>query len=500
MKKILSLILASLILISFAACSSDGPTQNDETKDDQTTVKDTTALAITYEEDDLPATLDFGGDKISILSRDVSNDRFAFPEISVEELTSDVVNDSIYNRERFVEDRLNIEIVNEQVKEIRDEIDKQINSGDDTHQIHAVDGMSLARVVMNDYYLDLYSLDYINFDKPWWSQNFNNEAEVFDKLYLTTGAFSLSLIRDLYVVYYNKTLAESFAASKPELSDVYSIVDEGKWTLDKLVSLSGDIYTDLNGNSTRDGEDLFGLGYTKTSSDAIWGSFDIDVLSRTSDGWFELNVNTDKLYSALEKMHNLYYNTSGCLAGASGDALYPYDGDDMYKFFANGSLLFIVNYMSSAETETLRNMQDEYGILPFPKYDDNQKKYYSCTSDIPTCFSIPTTNDDPNTSAAVLEALASYSYRETRPAYLDTALKGKYMNDPDSRRMVDYIVDGYKVDASWIYFDTLSDEYPASFRYMLVDGETGYASKHATKEKTINRNLKIYKKIFEGLA
>lgn len=501
MKRTVSILLLLATMVSFASCSEKTPSSSQDTTMSGTKESaDTTAYEIVYEEDSLPADLDFGGIKISIMSRDITGDKFAFPEISVEELTSDVVNDSIYNRERFVEDRLNIEIVNEQVAEIRDEMDKQINSGDDTHQIHAADGISLARVSMNNYYVDLYSLDYIDFDKPWWSQNFNAEAEVFDKLYLSTGAFSLSLIRDLYVVYYNKNLAEDFAASMPELSDVYSIVDEGKWTFDKLVALSGDIYTDLNGNSMRDGEDLFGLGYTKTSSDAIFGSFDIDVLSRTSDGWFELNVNTDKLYSALEKMHNLYYNTQGCLAGASGDAVYPYDGDDMYKFFASGSLLFIVNYMSTAETESLRNMQDEYGILPFPKYDNNQKDYYSCTSDIPTCFSIPTTNNDPNTSAAVLEALASYSYRDTRPAYLDTALKGKYMNDPDSRRMVDYIIDGYKVDASWIYFDTLSDEYPASFRYMLVDGETGYASKHAAKEKAINRSLKAYRKAFEALA
>ena len=375
------------MLAPIVACSSGGDTTDNKPTDTQTTeTPETTQPIIEYEKDDLPDNLDFNESKISILSKDISNELFAFPEISVEELSSDVVNDSIYNRERFVEDRLNIEIINEQTKDVRDEMDKQINSGDDTHQIHAIDGISLARVSMYDYYVDLYTLDYINFDKPWWSQNFNDEAMVFDKLYLTTGALSLSLFRDLYVVYYNKNLADSFATSNPEMANIYSIVDEGKWTFDKLVSLIGDIYNDLNGNSIRDGEDLYGLGYIKTSSDAIWGSFDLDVLSRTNDGWFELNVNTDKMYSALEKMHNLYYNTPGCLAGSSGDPVYPYDGDDMYRFFASGSLLFIVNYMSTAETETLRNMQDEYGILPFPKYDDNQKEYYSCTSDIPTCF------------------------------------------------------------------------------------------------------------------
>ena len=496
MKKKICILLVLATLLSLTACTGESSNNTPSTSvSDTTSAPDASTPTLVFEDDDLPDNLDFGGITINILSQDLSKERNSLPEITTEELTSEVINDSIYNREKFVEDRLNIEIKNPQTTIVREEIDKQLNSGEDYYQIHAVDGMSLARVSMKNYFVNLYDLEYIDFKKPWWSSLFNEEAEVFDTLYLTTGALSLSLFREMYVVYYNKALAEDYAASTPELSNVYSIVDQGKWTIDKLTELGGGIYRDLNGNSQRDIEDLYGIGYVKSiPCDAIWGSFDINVFSKTNDGWFELDVNTEKLYTVLEKMNNLFYNVDGCFAPHTDVCTL----DNMNTLFASGTILFMVNKMESVEKDTLRNMQDEYGILPYPKYDENQKEYYSCASDAPTSFAIPTTNTSPEIAGAVLEALASYSYRDTYPAYLDTALKGKYMSDPESRKMIDLVVDGYKLDASWVYFDTLAQEYPARYRYMLIENDTEYASAHASKSKAVERVLKIYKAQFQA--
>lgn len=495
MKKIITVLLALSMLASFTACSGETdvkPESSDTTqKPAETTISD-----IQYEEDALPTTLNFGS-TVNILSYNGSGDSTYRPEISVEELTSDIVNDSIYNREKYVEDRLGVEINNFAVSDTRMEIDKQLNSGDDSHQIFAIDGISLSRVSMNNYFIDLHSVDYLDLDKPWWFDLYNDEVEVLGNLYFASGSLSLDLLRDLYIVYFNKAIAEDYGENKPELLDLYSLVNSGKWTIDKFIEISEDIYQDLNGNSQRDIEDLYGIGYVKTiPCDAIWGSFDINVFSKTADGWFELDVNTDKLYKALEKMNNLFYNVDGCFApDTDGCTL-----ENMNTLFASGSLLFMVHKMESVEKETLRNMQDEYGILPYPKYDENQKEYYSCASDAPTSFAIPTTNGSPEIAGAVLEALASYSYRDTYPAYLDTALKGKYMSDPESRKMIDLVVDGYKLDASWVFFDTLAQEYPAMYRYMLIENETNYASSHESKAKKVERTLKLYKTMFEDIG
>ena len=496
MKNIVSILLILSMLLSFAACSSSADADKPSGETTAQSHQETTYADIEYEADDLPDSLNFDS-TVNILSYDGSGDSSYRPEISVEELTSEVVNDSIYNREKFVEDRLGVEINNFGVSDTRAEIDKQLNSGDDSHQIFAIDGISLSRVSMNNYFIDLHSVEYLNLDKPWWFDLYNDEVEVLGNLYFASGSLSLDLLRDLYIVYFNKAIADDYGDKKAELLDLYSLVNDGKWTLDKFIELSEDIYQDLNGNSTRDTEDLYGIGYVKTiPCDAIWGSFDINVFSKTSDGWFELDVNTEKLYKVLEKMNNLFYNVEGCFAPTTDECTLS----NMNTLFASGTILFMVHKMESVEKDTLRNMQDEYGILPYPKYDENQKEYYSCASDAPTSFAIPTTNNSPEIAGAVLEALASYSYRDTYPAYLDTALKGKYMSDPESRKMIDLVVDGYKLDASWVYFDTLAQEYPAMYRYMLIENETNYASSHASRSKSVERTLKIYKTMFEDIA
>ena len=101
------------------------------------------------------------------------------------------------------------------------------------------------------------------------------------------------------------------------------------------------------------------------------------------------------------------------------------------------------------------------------KYDKNQKNYYSFPETSFGAVAIPKMNTSPEIVGAVLEAMASYSYRQTMPLYLDTVLKGQYMSDAESRRIVDIIVDGISIDTAWIYIDTLANRYPANFSEML---------------------------------
>lgn len=489
MKKTISILLLLAMMVPFAACGEKTPaTPTDTTTSDTKKSIDAPISEIVYEQDSLPNDLDFGGEPINILSKYINStaDILQLPEISVEELTSEVINDSIYNREKFVEERLSVEINDIQSKNVNDEIEKQMSSGDDNYQIYAANLLTTSFYCMYDYFVDLNQVEYLDLSQPWWSSLFNDEAELLGELYFTSGSLALSMLRNMNVVYYNKGLAEDFSKNSPELSDLYTLVEDGKWTFDKWVELSEDIYQDLNGNSQRDGEDLYGIGYVRTTLiEAFFSSFDIDVLSRTSDGWFELNVNTDKMFTSLDKLYNLFLNTTGCYAPGVGEC----DVDDMEILFAGGSILFMVNEMRSVETTALRNMQDEYGILPYPKYDINQKEYYTLSNEH-TTFAIPTTSSDTTMAGAVLEAMASYSYRDTVPAYLDIAIKGKYMSDPGSRRMIDTIVNGYKPDASKVYFKSLANEYTAVYRYMLINGENSFAAKHAANAKTVERLLK----------
>ncbi len=492
MKRKISIFIVLSLILSFAACSG-GEGNGKTTTPSDTTVPAVTTSPIVYEEDDLPNTLDFGGQKVVILAPEGETWE---KEISVEELASEPVNDSIYNRERFVEDRLGVEIETEYVlaDDYNNKVTVQMSSYEDTHQIYAARTVYFAQNVFDNYLMDLYDVEHLDLEKPWWSQNFTDAAEVKGSLYLATGSYALSVTRLLFAVYYNKTVAENYEETIPELGDLYTLVDSGKWTFDKLTELSAGIYEDVNGNSGRDSEDTYGLLMNSgITVDPIWSSFDINIFSRTDDGWFELDVNTDKLYSALDKMVDLLHNSSGTsIVESYGDTSLRM----MSQYFASDSALFMVNRLLEAENAVLRNMKSDYGILPFPKYDEQQNDYYSFPHDQYLSFSIPMTNQNPDVAGAVLEAMASYSYRDTLPTYLDQVLKGKYMSDAQSRKMIDLVVKGFKVDSSWIYAMTLG-QFGQSFRTLMTEGDTSYATTYAGAERNIKIALKYTGRDFE---
>ena len=491
MKKIFSIFLVLAMLFSFAACSSgDGNSKNTGPVGDTTGYNGPNDNGIEYEKDDLPDGLNFGGATVKFMLETVGRG-----DLFSDELNSDVVNDSIYNREKYVEERIGVELEPVYIDpqnggDYEKEIEKMIASDEDMYQLLGYTTFAFTRFVFNDYFNDLYDLEYINLEKPWWSQTFNAEAEIMDGLYVTTGSLSLSLTRSLFAIFYNKTVAANNAEDNPELDDLYDIVESGDWTYDKMYELGSSVYVDNNGNDEADEEDSFGLGFQRgIGIDFIWSSFDISILSPDENGWFEIDIPTEKLYSSLERLTNLLFNTNGCFVIGGGDG----GLNTLSAMMASDNLIFMNNMLNAIETPTLRNMQSDYGILPTPKYDEKQSGYYSYAHDSYISFAIPKTNLNPDIAAAALEAMASYAYRDTEPAYLDTALKGKYMSDPQSRRMLDLVVDGFKVDAAWIYLETLSAEYPSNFRIFISHNKTNYASEHTKMEKKIKNALNMFK-------
>jgi hypothetical protein len=56
-------------------------------------------------------------------------------------------------------------------------------------------------------------------------------------------------------MYFNKQLVEDYGIENP-----YDTVREGAWTHDRMKTVVGAIYRDLNGNGAYDDDDFYGLG------------------------------------------------------------------------------------------------------------------------------------------------------------------------------------------------------------------------------------------------
>ncbi len=501
MKRVIALMLVlSMMIVPLAACSGDSDDKPKETTAAKDTTAETTAdpnAITTYLEpmDEELVELDYGGEQIHILSR--KDKDYAGDELWVEELTNDPVNDAIYNRNLAVAELLGVEFIETRAgatNDLQQKVDIMVNSGDTTYDIVA-GSVAYGTPMINDglmYNLYDNGIDtYLDATKPWWAQFWIEEAEMGDRLYCITGAPALSLTRLMFVIYYNKDLAEDHG-----IDDLYDVVNEGKWTIDYLSELANGIYRDLNGNDLRDEEDEYGIGIDNyVNTDIFWSSFDMKFLQKKADGWYELATGSkEKISIAFDKVWELIYENTGSYWLGGYDEEREEDFDEL---FANGTLLFAPLELKYAETEDFRNMQAEYGILPTPKYDEKQDTYYTYPHDQYTVFMVPITVRDPEMSGAVLEAMAYESYKTLQPMYYDIVLKGRYANDPESRAMLDMITTNVTVDAAWIYGRQLGLPAASVFRTLMGKESKSFAAEYSKHERTLNKVLNAMQKQIE---
>ena len=504
MKRFLALAcLLALLLSVLSACSGDQPGDSTDTTakpdDDKTTEAPDTAdpnqsSVITTKIEPLSEelqALNFSDKTITILSRS-NTDKWGGTEIWVEETSNDPVNDAIFYRNAFVADTLNLKEIKQVTAGGADGIQEKVNlmvsSGDQSYDIVAASVAYGTPMINQGLMYNLYANEidnYLDPEKPWWAQYWIEQAEMGDRLYCITGAPALSLTRMMFVMYYNKDLGDDL-----QLENMYDVVEDGRWTIDYLSELITPIYTSLNGDDVRDTDDQYGLAINHYENcDMFWSAFDMTMLAKDEDGWFEMNTSSkEKIANAFEKVYALIRENNG-----------TYDTIDTKGFnvacnmFSSGNVLFAALHLKYAETQEFRNMQDEYGILPVPKYDESQKDYFTYAHDQYTVFMLPKTVADPEMSGAVLEVMAYESYRNVQPTYYDLVLKGRYANDPQSRTMLDIITTNIKVDPAWIYGRQLELPAAAVFRSLIYDGKKTFASSYAKIEKTLPIFLKQMK-------
>ena len=117
--------------------------------------------------------------------------------------------------------------------------------------------------------------------------------------------------------------------------------------------------------------------------------------------------------------------------------------------FGNGNSLFAT--ISFAKTSTMRDLKFDWGVIPYPKYDESQEKYHTRASSGMEVFQIPVTSNGREDVGAVLEALSSEGYKSLTPAYYETALKVKYTNGDKTSEMLDLIKDSASIEFALVF-------------------------------------------------
>lgn len=303
-------------------------------------------------------------------------------EFYSEEMVGESTNDAVYNRNLIIEQRFGVHIVSvdyANLSAITQDVDKLVKSGTDAYEV-ACHGAYMSYVpISNGDYRNWNDVPYVDFSQPWWNHLANEQNTVNGILYTATGDINITSLLYTYGIFVNADLAQDYGI---HLEDLYQLVYEGEWTIDKMIELTSTVYRDENGNSERDEDDTYGYAaWPGISADAWLAAFDQPISTKGEDGFPEVAFLTDKTISAIEKISAFYYETEGAYADGS-------KAEYEVQMFVNNHAVMVPSIFNDAFT-TYRFMEASYAILPYPKWDTAQAQYLTNARDQYTVLGIP---------------------------------------------------------------------------------------------------------------
>lgn len=491
-KHIFTVILAVLLLSqTLVACSEAGSNDTQETKPtnqsagNETTEEIDTENLTDYEKrqlipDDLPDA-NFNGAEFRVLTSNnsgYSTIGSGLYEIVVDELNGDACNDSVYNRNIDIEERFNVKIAGEAVDSPETQVNTFVTAGTNDYHIVGFHNWLAKTPISNKSLYNWKLVNNVNLDKPWHNQLANNAATINNTLYAVCSDLAITSMTYTYAFFFNVDKIADYGYTPDSL---YDIVKSGGWTIDKVIEMTNEMYEDTNGNGTRDVTDNYGFGYAIVNPADVWlAAFDQPLCQVTPDNQIEITFMTDKTVSIYEKLLDWHYNTDGFYK-------YPTQYDEE-KYFLSGNLVMAPLRFYAAYNK-LREMEDTYSILPYPKWDTEQENYYTNADDKFTAFGFPLTSyGEIEFVGTIFEALCAESYKQVYPVYYDTALKGKYSSDPHTAEMIDLIMAGRNFDFSFEWGETFQ-QLPYFIRRELDGQKTSIASDYKKVAKAMAKSI-----------
>ncbi|MBE6611082.1 MAG: extracellular solute-binding protein [Ruminococcaceae bacterium] len=472
------LLLAGLL----ASCGGTASTGGNTTAStgDTTTEAPETGLAASFTPE-LKTSLGLEDYVVNVFLRDPS-DMWSNPDIYMESETGDVLDDAVYKRNLYLEETYGFTIEAGYSAETSGSgLDTLVLSGDETYDIAFPSARMAATYAQKGVLLDLYNLDYIDFDNSVWNKMFNDTLTFGGKLFFATGDITVNSYQSVRGFMFNKGLADKY-----KLDDPYTLVDSGKWTLDNFNKMCTAAAADLNGDSKMDITDQWGMAWQDWMSGLIFyygaGEMMVDM---DKNHLPVVSVGDERSLEVFEGVKKMMADTDTYYLGTDAEIL---------EAFQSGRSLFFAEALIHAAS--MRTSDVEFGILPVPKYDEKQENYVNFADG--WCISpvvVPNSVKSAERAGFIIEALAEASSQIVKPAYYDICLEGKYIRDEESSKMLDLIFGNFVLDNGDVYqWSGLMESIRAAFRSQ-ASLTTIVASGKTALEKEIEKTIEAYEDI-----
>lgn len=299
-------LFACLLLAT--ACANEAPPVETEATITSSEVEATTESPYNSYGDLLPDGLDYNGYEFRVLVHDkgnVGSDWCSYIEITEEDGTT--LNDAAYKRNQEVKERLNIEIKaceDATWTRIPEHLVKTVMADEDAYDLAVLSAVdNYTPLVTQNIVHDFKEVPHIDLEADYYFKKAIDEFTIADKSFYLNGEYTYTMLSSVYMLF-NKMMIDQFDLESP-----YTLVDEGKWTVDKMIEMSKGIYSDLNGNGELDYGDRFGMGSMDSMFAYLYPGADTTYVEEDPNGVLYADLATQKNQDLLEKIV-AYINTT----------------------------------------------------------------------------------------------------------------------------------------------------------------------------------------------
>ena len=385
---------------------------------------------------------DFGGYEFKMMLRD--EQYYNSKDMYAEQETGDPINDAVYKRQTEIESMFNIKIKPMWVPygSQSSSIKKSVLAKDGAYDSITTSYEYSYVAAQAGYLVNLAGVKGLDLSKPWWDQSILKETSIMNKIYYATGDITVVSNDGTWIMMFNKDLQKKYG-----LPDMYQLVKNGDWTLDKLVELCKGVTADLNGDGKITKDDQVGMATTSDSIRSFFFSTGSRVLAKDKNDIPVLAFQTDNVVTNFQKIFDIFRGPDNTVMLA----------DDVGGWqvtqaaFLESRALFYAEVMF--HLSSLRNMDTDFGVVPLPKANKEQTGYYTNIHRYASAaVSIPVgaSDEDNAKTGAILEAMAYEGFKYLTPAYYDISLKTKYARDDESSEMLDIILSGRSADLGYV--------------------------------------------------
>jgi len=488
---LLAVLLSALPAVSCAKSTPDADTPTDSPAPEQAETETAVETEDPYPEAVLPDK-DYGGATVNIMSRVNGTVGYYDCEIDAEGETGETINDLVFRRNTEIEDRFNIDIVGIPGDSPVKQMTTLIKAQDDTYSFFVENLQGIGTMAVEHHLLDFKEIPYVDIDMPWWDKAAMDSCSLFGTNYAGISGLMLNDKQRAFITIISKDVMDKNGMELP-----YDLAREGKWTFDKMVTMSEAAVQDLDGNGIMDDKDQYGIITEFYGGVAAFASFGGTLVKYDEEGNIVLNLYNERNQAMLERFVSVMTDSSknaitNLFRDKSG-AVYYRLGIDLMK---ENRVMFVLGMISWVQS-IIRESDANPAVLPMPKYDEAQESYitpiqvyHANTMGVPSYLN----GERLELTGVVLEAMSAYSGEYIYPALLNDIIKSRYALDPNTTEMIDIAFSNIRYDLGTIYdwgFTILNDS-------IWNLKSKGFASIYQAQEKNMKKSIEKITKELKG--